>query len=151
MVSCQSKRVNRTTRSFPNTACNFAEDTAILISTPLTGTSLDVSSNDLTGIALCSIDNEFSPSTDTTPESAHCADLADIKYPAAPRACAFSTNVIGLNANSSGPGALAQDQPVCWRRRTCPHRFAILSDYPASGATAPAIPMTENNNDNNNN
>ena len=126
MASCQSKDVNGTATSFANTACSFAEDTAVLISAPLTVTSLDVLSNDLAGIALCSIDNEFSPSTDMKSASAPCQDSADIKYPADPRACAFGTNVIGLNANSSGPGALAEDQPVCCRRRTCPHRFAIF-------------------------
>ena len=128
MASCQRKYIDETTTSFPNAACSFAEDTAILVSAPLTVTSLAVLSNDLAGIALCSIDNEFSPSTDMEPASAHWDDSADIKYPADPRACAFGvgTNVIGLNANSSGPGALAQDQPVCLRRRTCPHRFAIF-------------------------
>jgi hypothetical protein len=134
MASCQSTGANGTKTSFPNTTptggdvCSFAENATILISTPLTVIAVDVLSNDLAGIALCSIDNEFSPSTDGNSASADCEDPTDIRYPADSRSWALGvcTNVIGPNANSSDPGALAQDQAVCWRRRTCPHRFAIF-------------------------
>ena len=146
VASCQSKDVNGTTTSFQNTACSFTEDAAILIPTPLTVTSPDVSSNDLARIALCSIDNEFSSSSATKPASAHCADSADIKYPADPRACAFSTNVFGQNANSSGLGVLGQDQPVCDGELAL-LGLQSLSAYPASGAKAPVILMADINND----
>ncbi|TPJ27180.1 hypothetical protein [Mesorhizobium sp. B2-8-3] len=116
---------------------NFAEDTVILTSTLLVIISHNALSND-SAKTLCSIDGEFSASNDAKkPAEGGCKDSSDVKLcPADPRAWAFriGTNVIGLNANSSDPGALAGDQAVFWRWRICPHRTYFLSDHAAAAA-----------------
>ncbi|WP_157678550.1 hypothetical protein [Mesorhizobium sp. WSM1497] len=154
MASCQSTDANGAKTSFPNTTptggdvCSFAENATILISTPLTVIALDVLSNDLAGIALCSIANEFSPSTDMNSASADCQDPSDIRYPADSRSLALSvcTNVIGPNANSSDPGAQPRIKPFVGEGELARIGLQFLSDNLVSGATAPAIPMSDNNN-----
>ena len=114
----------------------FAEDTPLLISTPLTIISLDVLSNGRTGIALCSIDDGFSASTGPKKPAVACEDSAGIKLclPDS-RAWAFGigTHAIGLNANSLGPALSPRIKPLVGEGELALTGSQFLSDPAASG------------------
>lgn len=142
MASSQIVDADGMSTSLPDTpqaghdAYRFAEDTPLPISTPLTIISLDVLSNDLAGIALCSIDDEFSASTDPKKPAVGCADSAGIKLclPDS-RAWAFGigTHVIGLNTNSFGPALSPRIKPFVGEGELALIGSQFLSDAAASG------------------
>ncbi|MGX5851819.1 hypothetical protein ACWGTO_33075 [Mesorhizobium sp. PL10] len=116
-------------------AHSFSEDATILISTPLAVVSLDVLSNDLAGIALCSIDNGFSASTGPKPVVS-CDDSVGIKLCLPDtRAWAFGigTHAIGLDANSFGPALSPRIKPLVGEGEPALTGSQFLSHPAASG------------------
>ncbi|ESX91794.1 hypothetical protein X754_22940 [Mesorhizobium sp. LNJC403B00] len=117
-------------------AHRFAEDTLLPISTPLTIISLDVLSNDLAGIALCSIDDGFSASTDPKKPAVAYEDSAGIKL-CLPDVWAWAfgigTRAIGLNANSFGPALSTRIKPLVGEGELALTDSQFLSDPAASG------------------
>jgi hypothetical protein len=124
------------TRQAGDDAYRFAEDTPLPISTPLTIISLDVLSNDLAGIALCSIDDGFSASAGPKKPAVACEDSAGIKLclPDS-RAWPFGigTHAIGLNANSLGPELSPRIKRFVGQGEPALPGSQFLSDPAASG------------------
>jgi hypothetical protein len=113
-------------------AYRFAEDTPLLISTPLTIISLDVLSNGRTGIALCSIDDGLSASTG--PKRPTGEVVAGIKV-CLPDSWAFGigTRAFGLSANSFGPAPSARIKPLVGEGELSLTGSQFSSDPAASG------------------
>ncbi|TRC92178.1 hypothetical protein FJV76_32275 [Mesorhizobium sp. WSM4303] len=117
-------------------AYRFSEDATMLISTPLAVVSLDVLSKDLAGTALCSIDDEFSTSTNRKKSAVACESSArtSLCLPNS-RAWAFGigTHVIGLNANSFDLALSPGIKPFVGEGELPPMDSQFLSDAAASG------------------
>lgn len=119
-----------------NDTYRFAEDTPLLISTPLTIISLDVLSNGRTGIALCSIDDGFSASTGPKKPVVTCDDSIGIKLclpDSRMWAFGIGTHAIGLNANSFGPALSPRIKPLVGEGEFAATGSQFLSDPAASG------------------
>ncbi|TPI53339.1 hypothetical protein FJ420_31805 [Mesorhizobium sp. B3-1-3] len=155
MIYYQVTGADRTTISFSDIpefgddAFNFAEDTVVLTPALLVIISHNALSND-TAKTLCSLDGEFSASTDAKkPAEGGCKDSSDVKLcPADLRAWAFriGTNVIGLNSNSSDPVALAGDQPSFGDGEFARIGHIFLSDHAAAAAGRHRQFLTDKNN-----
>ena len=118
-------------------ASSFSEDATIPISTLLAVVSFGVLSKDLVGIALCSIDDEFSTSTNRKKSAVACESSVrtSLCLPNS-RAWAFGIgrHVNGVNANSFGLALLPGIKPpFVGEGELTPMDSQSLSDAAASG------------------
>ena len=117
-------------------ASSFSEDATIPISTLLAVVSFDVLSKDLVGIALCSIDDEFSTATNRKKSAVVCESSVrtSLCLPNS-RAWAFGigTHVIGLNVNSFGLALSPGIKPFVGGGELTLTDSQFLSDAAASG------------------